>query len=572
MEEQEPLLESVKQKNAGGFKTMLFIIANASLEKAATFGLNANMILYLENEYHMGMVTAANIIQFWTAAGNFLPLVGAFFADTSVGRYPVIAFGSIVGFLGTILLWLTTMIPQARPPFCSASTTQCNPSTTFQVILLCFSLGLASIGVGGIRSASMAFGADQFVKRYDKEKSLAALESYFGWYYAASALAIIISLTFVVYIQEQLGWQVGFGIPAVFMLLGAVSFFSASSFYIRSKDTSSLITGFFQVIIASYKSRNCTNVSDKTYVYHHKKDSALTVPSEKLRFLNKACIVGDPEKYLTGGHIADSWSLCTVDQVEELKAVLKVIPLWSTGVLMSVTVSQGSIILVETMSMDRHITSSFEIPGASFSISFFIAAILWIVFYDRILVPLASRIMGKPFYLTSKLKMGIGILLSFLVMVVLAFIEYIRRGIAIKQEFSDNPEAVVNMSALWIILPYCLIGIAETMNSVGQYEFFYSEFPKSMSSIASTLRDLSLSAGSLVAAYILNIIDQVSRRKGNQSWISSNINQGHYDYYYLVISGLCVVNMLYFLLCSWAYGPCELAAVKDQERDEIGDE
>lgn len=50
--------------------------------------------------------------------------------------------------------------------------------------------------------------------------------------------------------------------------------------------------------------------------------------------------------------------------------------------------------------------------------------------------------------------MGIGILLSISYAVVIAFIEYIRKGIAIKQGFSDNPEAVVNMSALWIILPY----------------------------------------------------------------------------------------------------------------------
>lgn len=150
-------------------------------------------------------------------------------------------------------------------------------------MFLCFSLGLTSVGAGGIRSASMAFGADQFVERYNKEESLAALESYFAWYYAASSLASIISLTFVAYIQEHLGWQVGFGIPAVFMLLGAVSFFSASSLYIKSKDRSSFITSFFQVITASYKNRHFTSASLENNVYHRKKKSAFVVPSEKLR-------------------------------------------------------------------------------------------------------------------------------------------------------------------------------------------------------------------------------------------------------------------------------------------------
>ena len=78
---------------------LLVSAANASFEKAATFGLNANMILYLTNDYHLGMVSGANIVNLWTAAGNFLPVVGAFVADSSVGRYPLIAFGSIVGLL-----------------------------------------------------------------------------------------------------------------------------------------------------------------------------------------------------------------------------------------------------------------------------------------------------------------------------------------------------------------------------------------------------------------------------------------------------------------------------------------
>ncbi|XP_074333953.1 protein NRT1/ PTR FAMILY 1.2-like isoform X1 [Apium graveolens] len=548
------------------------------LEKAATSGLSANMMLYLERKYHMDLVTGTNIITLWTAAGNFLPVLGAFVADSTVGRYTMIAFGSIVGLLGTILLWLTTVIPQARPPPCGDSTTQCNSSTIFQVIFLCFTLGLIAIGAGGIRTASMAFGADQFVERYNKKESKAALESYIGWFYTSSLIAIIISFTIVAYIQEHLGWQVGYGIPAVFMFLGAVLYFSASSFYVRSKDRSSFLTSFFQVITASYKNRHFTSASLENKIYHHKKESAFVVPSEKLRFnailrfLNKACIVKDREICCNAnGETQDSWSLCTVDQVEESKAILKVIPLWLTGVLLSVSVNQGSILIVQIMSMDRHITSSFEFPAASLNVVCFISGMSAIVLYDRIIVPLAPRITGKPFNSTSKLKIGIGIFLSIAFMVILAFIEYIRRGIAFEQGFSDNPGVVVNMSALWLILPFCLIGIGEAVNSVGQYEFFYSEFPKSMSSIASTLRDLSSSIGGLVSTSMVNVIDQVTRKGGKPSWISSDINQGHYDYFYLVIACICVVNMLYYLLCSWAYGPCQSAAVKaSQEEDEIG--
>lgn len=100
-------------------------------------------------------------------------------------------------------------------------------------------------------------------------------------------------------------------------------------------------------------------------------------------------------------------------------------------------------------------------------------------------------------------------------MFILALIKYIIRGIAIKQGYLVNPHHVVNISAMWIILLYSLIGIAKAMNSVGQYEFFYSEFCKSMSSTASTLHDLSLYIASLVAAYILNQSGFKKKRKSN---------------------------------------------------------
>lgn len=555
---EEPLLGTMKSKELGGIRTLPFIIANEAFEKVASFGLSSNMILYLEKEYHMGMISGTNIINIWSSATNFLPVIGAFLADSFVGRYPMIGFGSVISLLGMILLWSTTMIPQARPPPCIGSSTSCSSSTAFQVIFLCFSFGLMSIGAGGIRSSSLAFGADQLIKPGNL-KGVAALESYFGWYYACASLAVVISLTCVVYIQDHLGWEIGFGVPVVLMFLSALSFFLTSTFYIKLKDKTSLHTGFVQVIVAAYKNRHFPLASDRTsMVYHHKKGSSLVVPSQKLRCLNKACLVRDPRQYLTvDGRISNSWSLCTVDQVEELKALLKVIPMWSTGLIMSVTLSQPTFQVVQAMSMDRHVTSGLEIPAGSFGMFTVISITLWIVLYDRLILPLASRIMGRPVHLTAKQRMGIGLFLSIVTMVVTAIIEYIRRGIATKEGFSDDPQAVVNMSAMWLILPTCLGGIGNALNLVAQNEFYYSEFPQSMSSIATTLQGVGMSAASLLASFILNIVDNVTKSGGQPSWVSSNINQGHYDYYYWVLASLCFVNMLYFLLCSWAYGPCE---------------
>lgn len=176
------------------------------------------------------------------------------------------------------------MIPQARPPPCEELSSKCIPSTNLQLVLLCSSFGLMSIGAGGIRSSSLAFGADQLNKR-DNLKSVGVLESYFSWYYVSMAVSILLAFTCVVYIQDNIGWSVGFGVPVVLMFFSALSFYLASSFYIKLKAKASFFTGFVQVIVVAYKNRHFKLSSRSSNVlYHHKKGPMLLFPSDKLRY------------------------------------------------------------------------------------------------------------------------------------------------------------------------------------------------------------------------------------------------------------------------------------------------
>lgn len=235
---------------------------------------------------------------------------------------------------------------------------------------------------------------------------------------------------------------------------------------------------------------------------------------------------------------------------------------------MSINLSQSTFPVLQAVSMDRHITSSFEIPAASFGTFTVVAVILWVVLYDRVFLPLASRLMGRPVRLTTRRRMGIGIFLSFLAMIVSAMVEAIRRYLAINQGVLNQPLA---MSALWLVPQNCLTGFAEASNAIAQNEFYFSEFPRSMSSIASTLLGIGMCLGNLLASLIMNTIDYLSREGGNESWISSNINKGHYDYYYLVLAGLSMANLFYFLVCSVAFGPLkeERKLLPEEEEEEL---
>uniref|UniRef100_A0A6N2NEY9 Uncharacterized protein n=1 Tax=Salix viminalis TaxID=40686 RepID=A0A6N2NEY9_SALVM len=459
----EPLLGSSSKK--GGVRALIFIIVNEAFERLANYGLSTNLILYLTREYRIDAVNGAQILYLHSAATNFTPFIGAFLADTYVGRYFMIGSGCIACLLGVILLWLTAMIPGARPPPCVQFHDSCESASTSQLLLLYSSLGLMAIGAGGIRSSSLAFGADQLGKR-DKLQRAGILESFFSWYYATVSVAVFLALTCILYIQDNMGWKVGFGIPVVLMILSTVSFFLASPIYVKSKAKAGWLDGFARVLAASFRKRSIKLSSQVTDdVYHHRKGSKLVVPTEKL------------------------------------------------------------------------------------SIEY--------ALYDRVAIPLASKIRGKPTRLSLKQRIGIGILSSSAAMAALAIIETARRETAIKDGFSDEPDAVLPISAMWLLLYFFITGFAEAFCGIGQNEFFYTELPKTMSSVASNLFEMGLSVSNLVASLLVMIVRNFFKTKDQESWLSSNINKGHYDYYYWLLAGLSLVNFIYYRTCSKAYGPCK---------------
>ncbi|KAH9603383.1 hypothetical protein KSS87_017231 [Heliosperma pusillum] len=583
-----PSPSTTTNNKKGGFITIPFIIANESFEKVASYGLLPNMIVYLMKDYKMSASKAQNLLYFWNAALNFLPIVGAFVADSYLGRFLTIGIGSIITLLGMIVMWMTTVLPKIKPPPCNSlvPNNTCQSPTAGQYAFLILAFILMSIGAGGIRPCSQAFGADQVHQR-ENPKNKRVLETFFNWYYACTCLSVVIALTVVVYIQVHFGWRIGFGVPVILMFLSAVSFFLASKWYLTMKVQRSLLTSFAQVIAAAFRNRKTSlSIQGSNVQYYQTKDTTSSNPSDKLRFLNKACIIQDPDDITPEGLPRNPWILCTVDDVEGLKSLLRVLPVWSSAIMMSVSVNVGSFPVLLAMTMDRHLGSKFEIPAASFATFLVIVIVIWIPIYDRVLLPSASKICGKPVRLGVKLRMGIGLFCSFMSVVVAGTVESIRRQKAISEGFENNPMAVLHMSAMWTIPQYIFGGLAEAFNGIGQVEFYYSELPKNMSSIATCLSGVGMAFGSLIASLILNVVNGITKKPGKEGWIASNVNQGHYDYYYWLLAILSFLNIFYYMYVSWAYGPLveqrkkvvpretkeeELAMLRNTSRHEKGE-
>jgi MFS family permease len=131
----------------------------------------------------------------------------------------------------------------------------------------------------------MAFGADQF-SRHPKERRSRILQAYFNAYYASIGVAFSVAVTAIVYLQDNVGWSVGFAVPMGLMLLSAVSFFLGSGLYIKEKGKRLMFSGIGAAVgaaIRNHRARLPARTGDG--VYHHLKDCKLTVPTDQLRYV-----------------------------------------------------------------------------------------------------------------------------------------------------------------------------------------------------------------------------------------------------------------------------------------------
>ncbi|KAG8373196.1 hypothetical protein BUALT_Bualt12G0145900 [Buddleja alternifolia] len=442
------------------------------------------------------------------------------------------------------LLTLSVSIHPLKPSSCSDPTgANCKKATTLQLAVFFGALYTLALGTGGTKPNISTIGADQFDEFDPKEK--AHKLSFFNWWVFSIFFGTLFANTVLVYIQDNVGWTLGYGLPTVGLAISIIIFLAGTPFYRHKAPTGSPFTKMAKVIVGAARKWKVSIPADtKELLYeldleeYSKKGKYQIDSTSTLRFLNKACVK-------TGS--TSPWMLSPVTQVEETKQMLRMIPILIATIVPSTMIAQiGTLFVKQGTTLNRNI-GTFKIPPASLAGFVTISMLISVVLYDRFLVKMLKKWTKNPRGITLLQRMGIGMIFHIIIMVIASFTERYRLNVAKENGLIENGNQVP--LSIFILLPqFILMGTADAFLEVAKIEFFYDQAPESMKSLGTSYSTTSLGAGNFISSFLLSMVSRITEGDGHQGWVRNNLNASHLDYYYGFFAVLNCLNFIFFLV------------------------
>ncbi|KAJ3690084.1 hypothetical protein LUZ61_019248 [Rhynchospora tenuis] len=520
----------------GGWKACYFIIAYELIERMAYYSIQSNLVSYLTNKLHEGTVEAANNVTNWVGTGFLTPILGAYIADAYLGQYWTFIIGSALYLLGMIILTLAVSVPNLKPPPCKVT---CERASSLQRAV--FFIGLYTIAVanGGTKPNVTTLGANQFDETNPKEKM--QKHSFFNWWMSSIFLGTLFSPTVLVYLQDNINFSIGYGVPTIALLVSVVIFLVGTPFYRHKLPQGSPFTKMARVIVASIRNWQLPfpcNAEDPpqidTRVVWNKSSIQ---PTKSMRFLDKAAIKSNSDS---------KWTSCSITEIEETKQMISMLPILVSLILPCTMIAQINTLFVKQgATLDRHMGPHFQIPPASLGVFVTITMLVSVVLYDRYFIKILRSWTHNPRGITILQRIGTGLFLQVITMLFASLME--RRRVSIV-----NKEAHTSLSIFFLLPQFVFMGLADSFLVVGQTEFFYDQAPDSMKSLGSSYTMTAYGIGNFLSSFILQLVSDITKKRG-KGWVLNDLNSSRLDYYYALLTAVNALNFVFFLFVSRMY-------------------
>ncbi|XP_017780853.1 PREDICTED: solute carrier family 15 member 2-like [Nicrophorus vespilloides] len=211
-------LADIERKKSALYISIICIIGTEFWERFSFCGLRTILSLYLRNELLLAENSATIVYHVFIMMCYLIPIFGAICADSFLGRYRTILYFSLIYILGNIFMI-----------FAAIPTIEMSP-----ILATILGLGFIAIGTGGTKPCVAAFGGDQFKLPIQQDK----LQQFFSLFYFAINLGGFVGMILTPILRKAVTcfgddtcYALGFGFPAVLMLLSLLLFILGKPWY-----------------------------------------------------------------------------------------------------------------------------------------------------------------------------------------------------------------------------------------------------------------------------------------------------------------------------------------------------
>ncbi|XP_047319429.1 protein NRT1/ PTR FAMILY 4.3-like [Impatiens glandulifera] len=528
--------------NHGGMKAAVFVLGLQTFEIMGIAAVGNNLITYVINEMHFPLSKSANIVTNFIGTIFILALLGGYLSDSYLGCFWTMLIFGFIELSGFILLSVQAHLPQLKPAKCNminGDNIICEEAKGLKALTFFVALYLVALGSGCVKPNMIAHGADQFNKDDNHGSNQSKkLSSYFNAAYFAFSVGELVALTLLVWVQTHSGMDIGFGLSAITMAMGLVCLVCGTLVYRNKPPQGSILTPIAQVIVAAFLKRKQVYPSNPQML-HGSQNKTLSLHTQRFRFLYKACI-----RTSRVDNNESAWKLCTMAQVEQVKILLSVIPIFACTIVFNTILAQLQTFSVQQgSSMNTQITKSFHIPPASLQSIPYIILIVLVPLYDTFFVPFARKFTGHDSGIKPLNRIGIGLFVVVFSMVSAALMENKRKNAAL-----HDGEII---SIFWITPQFLIFGISEMFTAVGLIEFFYNQSLKGMQSFLTGLTYCSYAFGFFLSSVLVSLVNKVTSSSSGGGWLSNNdLNKDRLDMFYWLLAVLSLLNFFNYLF--WA--------------------
>jgi peptide/histidine transporter 3/4 len=226
-----------------------------------------------------------------------------------------------------------------------------------------------------------------------------------------------------------------------------------------------------------------------------------------------------------------------------IKVMIKLLPIWTMLLMFAVIFQQPATFFIKQgMTMKRNIGANFKIPLATLQSAITLSITLLMPLYDRNFILFAQLITRQKKGINVMQRLGIGMVLSIIAMVIAVLVEMKRLATGRQMRNEGLRSEIVSISIFWLLPQYIHLGISDIFEVVGMQKFFYGEVPKNIRTMGIALYTSVSGAGSFatVSALMITLVEVYTSSKGTSSWFSGDLVEARLDNYYRLLACCCI--------------------------------